>query len=83
MTALQPFAASGAAHTPNAVNAELVAVTRQCAWCWLVMDPTGQYRIRPGHKIKSATHGICPDCKEVVRAEIDRPARVQPLLVAA
>ena len=81
MTALQPLAASGAAHTPNAVNLEVV--TRQCAWCWLVMDPAGQYRIRPGHKIKSATHGICPDCKAVVRAEIDRPAIAQPVLLAA
>ena len=62
---------------------ELFPATRQCAWCWLVMDANGQYRIRPGHKIKSATHGICPSCKEEVRAEIDRPARAQPLLLAA
>jgi hypothetical protein len=48
-----------------------------------VMDATGQYRIRPGHKIQSATHGICPSCKEVVRAEYDRPARSQPALLAA
>jgi hypothetical protein len=47
------------------------------------MDANGQYRIRPGHKIKSATHGICPGCKEAVRAEIDRPVRSQPVLLAA
>jgi cholest-4-en-3-one 26-monooxygenase len=35
------------------------------------MDGNGQYCLRPGHKIPSATHGICPFCKEVVRAEID------------
>ena len=73
------------AHTPVAVNVELM--TRQCAWCWLVMAPSGLYDIRPGHKIKSATHGICPNCKELVRAEIDRSAafqaRPQPLLAAA
>jgi hypothetical protein len=46
------------------------------------MDAAGQYRLRPGHKIKSATHGICPTCKEVMRAEIDRPV-AQPVLLAA
>ena len=59
-----------------------VGLVRQCAWCWLVMDPHGEYRIRPGHKIASATHGICPHCKEVVRAEIDDRPRPQPLLAA-
>ena len=48
-----------------------VVSLRQCAWCWLVQDTTGTYRIRPGHKIKSATHGICPQCKEKMRAEIE------------
>jgi hypothetical protein len=51
------------------------------------MDPSGHYGIRPGRKIQSATHGICPNCKELVRAEIDRSAafqaRPQPLLAAA
>jgi hypothetical protein len=83
VTALERPEASLASHTPSAVIPELLAVTRQCAWCWLVMDATGQYRIRPGHKIKSATHGICPSCKDVVRAEIDGPVRAQPLLLAA
>jgi hypothetical protein len=46
------------------------------------MDSHGEYRIRPGHKIASATHGICPHCKEVVRAEIDDRPRPQPLLAA-
>src|ERR687886_609228 len=62
------------AHTPVAVNVELM--TRQCAWCWLVMAPSGQYDIRPGRKIKSATHGICPSCKEHVREAQRHPARV-------
>ena len=44
---------------------------RQCAWCWLVQDATGTYRTQPGRKIKAATHGICPGCKETMRAEID------------
>jgi hypothetical protein len=44
---------------------------RQCAWCLLVVDNTGTYSIQPSRKIKSATHGICPDCKETLRAEID------------
>jgi hypothetical protein len=78
----------GAAHTSPAVNVEFFplatpSLVRQCAWCWLVMDGNGQYRIRPGHKIASATHGICPCCKEVVRAEIEGRPRTQPLLVAA
>ena len=81
MTALKRVEASQTAQTPTAVISDLS--TRQCAWCWLVMDAHGQYRIRPGHKIKSATHGICPGCKEAVRAEIDRPVRSQPVLLAA
>jgi hypothetical protein len=81
--ALEREMACPAAHTPIAVMPDFP--TRQCAWCWLVMDATGQYRIRPGHKIQSATHGICPNCKELVRAEIDRSAALQPqpLLMAA
>jgi hypothetical protein len=81
VTALESFQGLPAAHTPDAVMPEFA--TRQCAWCWLVMDGAGQYRIRPGHKIKSATHGICPSCKESMRAEIDRPVRAQPVLLAA
>jgi hypothetical protein len=44
---------------------------RQCAWCWLVMDGAGAYSIQPGRKLKTATHGICPRCKEEMRAEIE------------
>ena len=44
---------------------------RQCAWCLLVQDAAGQYNIQPNRKIRSATHGICPDCKEAMRAEIE------------
>ena len=43
---------------------------RQCAWCWLVVDHTGQYRLVSSRKIRTATHGICPSCKESMRAEI-------------
>ena len=53
---------------------------RQCAWCWLVVDGSGQYRIRAARKLISATHGICPYCKEAVRAEIEGRARgAQPV----
>ena len=52
---------------------------RQCAWCLLVADTLGGYTLRPGRKIKSATHGICPTCKETLRAEIDSA----PALAAA
>jgi hypothetical protein len=44
---------------------------RQCAWCLLVMDGAGAYSLQPGRKIKTATHGICPRCKEQMRAEIE------------
>ena len=44
---------------------------RQCAWCLLLMDGTGRYTIQPARKLRAATHGICPDCKEQLRAEID------------
>ena len=51
---------------------ELVSASvRQCAWCLLVQDPAGKYKIQPNRKIRSATHGICPDCKEAMRAEIE------------
>jgi hypothetical protein len=53
---------------------------KQCAWCWMVVGEHGSYTLQPGRKIKTATHGICPTCKEQVRAEIDRTL---PVLVAA
>ena len=56
------------------------AELRQCAWCLLVMDRAGNYSLQPGHKIRTATHGICPNCKEQLRAEIDATPAV---LVAA
>jgi hypothetical protein len=46
-------------------------VMRQCAWCLRVRDAAGGYTIQPGRKVKTATHGICPSCKEDVRREID------------
>jgi hypothetical protein len=49
---------------------------RQCAWCWLVVDKTGTYSIQPGRKLRSATHGICPACKETVHAQIKGISRV-------
>jgi hypothetical protein len=57
----------------------LASVTRQCAWCLLVVDSAGRYTIQPGKKIRSATHGICPACRDEMRSEIDRT----PALVAA
>jgi hypothetical protein len=46
-------------------------MVRQCAWCWLVVDQTGEYRLRAPGKIVAATHGICPTCKAAVKAQID------------
>jgi hypothetical protein len=57
-----------------------IASTKQCAWCWMTIGETGSYTVQPGHKLKSATHGICPPCKERVKAEIDRTI---PVLIAA
>lgn len=48
------------------------AALRQCAWCLLVVDGAGAYSLQPGRKIATATHGICPTCKAVMRADIDR-----------
>jgi hypothetical protein len=59
----------------------LLQAVRQCAWCCRVVDMTGRYGVAPVGKIKSATHGICPTCKELVRSEID--GRVAPTLLAA
>ena len=50
----------------------LMQPVRQCAWCHRVVDSfTGLYGAVSVRKIRSATHGICPRCKEAVRAEID------------
>jgi len=49
---------------------------RQCAWCLLVMDGLGAYSLQPGRKIRTATHGICPACKEQMRADIDATTSV-------
>jgi DNA-binding response OmpR family regulator len=43
---------------------------RQCAWCGQVMDDAGQFRLRSGRKLRWATHGICPTCKEAERQEL-------------
>ncbi len=40
---------------------------RQCAWCGQVIDDEGQFRLRSGRKLRWATHGICPSCKEIER----------------
>jgi hypothetical protein len=50
---------------------------RQCAWCHRVADSNGQYGIVAARKMNSATHGICPGCKEQVRAEFDRSRNVR------
>jgi plasmid stability protein len=46
-------------------------MVRQCAWCWLVADTAGRYRLQPGEKLREATHGICPTCEARERAIID------------
>ena len=43
---------------------------RQCAWCGRVMDSGGQFRLRSGRKLRWASHGICPTCKEAERQEL-------------
>ena len=43
---------------------------RQCAWCGQVMDDAGEFRLRSGRKLRWATHGICPTCKEAERQEL-------------
>jgi len=56
-----------------------MADLRQCAWCLRVMDGNGRYTLQPGSKIRSATHGICPTCKEQMRAEIDATSVAVPV----
>ncbi len=43
---------------------------RQCAWCGRVVDDDGDFRLRSGRKLRWATHGICPECKERERSEL-------------
>ena len=43
---------------------------RQCAWCRQVMDDSGEFRLRSGRKLRWATHGICPVCKERERQDL-------------
>jgi DNA-binding response OmpR family regulator len=45
---------------------------RQCAWCGQAMDDAGEFRLRSGRKLRWATHGICPSCKEHERQELLR-----------
>lgn len=40
------------------------APVRQCAWCGRVMDSAGDFRYSSGRKLRWATHGICPVCKD-------------------
>lgn len=42
---------------------------RQCAWCGRVMNDDGSFQTRSSHKLRWATHGICPECKERERRE--------------
>jgi CheY-like chemotaxis protein len=46
------------------------APVRQCAWCGRVMDHAGEFRLRSGRKLRWATQGSCPTCKEAQRREI-------------
>ena len=43
---------------------------RQCAWCGQVTDDGGEFRLRSGRKLRWATHGICPACKEKERQDL-------------
>jgi hypothetical protein len=55
---------------------------RQCAWCHRVVDIHGHYGIVAQRKLSNATHGICPGCKELVRAEFDRSRSVAEVQAA-
>jgi hypothetical protein len=56
---------------PDARQATVTVMVRQCAWCLLVADTTGRYLLQPGEKLRDATHGICPTCEARERAIID------------
>ena len=43
---------------------------RQCAWCGRVMDELGEFSLRSGRKLRWATHGICPTCKEAEQEDL-------------
>jgi DNA-binding response OmpR family regulator len=45
-------------------------VVRQCAWCGQVMDNDGDFGLHSGRKLRWASHGICPRCKEVEREDL-------------
>jgi hypothetical protein len=44
---------------------------RQCAWCGRVSNERGAFELASGRKLRWASHGICPRCKEAERAEIE------------
>jgi hypothetical protein len=66
---------------PTAYPRTAFGLVRQCAWCWLVVDRSGRYRLPAPGKILAATHGICPACKSAVKSQID--ADFGPLWTAA
>jgi response regulator RpfG family c-di-GMP phosphodiesterase len=37
---------------------------RQCAWCGRVTDERGEFTLQSRRKLRWATHGICPTCKD-------------------
>jgi len=37
---------------------------RQCAWCNRIEGPPGRYDVVATQKLRDATHGICPECKD-------------------
>jgi CheY-like chemotaxis protein len=43
---------------------------RQCAWCGRVVDEAGRFRLHSGRKLRWASHGICPVCKQVERNQV-------------
>jgi hypothetical protein len=55
---------------------------RQCAWCRRIADADGQYGSVGVRKLYDATHGICPGCKDRVRADYDRSTRGAVALAA-
>ncbi len=52
---------------PESLRA-MLQVPRQCAWCRRIADLSGRYRIATDELIASATHGICPECRDAARA---------------
>ena len=47
------------------------SVVKQCSWCRRLADADGEYRGEPQDvPAETATHGVCPDCRERMEAEV-------------